>query len=296
MLELQSVRKTFIQQEKKLKTYLHYLFNASFESNKIHGVFGPTGIGKTTLFQILAGFIQPDSGEVLYEGQSLLELSPSQRPIYTIFQDHNLFYHLTAQKNIDLAFSAKVLASEEYKQHKQQLTQFAQLEPVLSLYPYQISGGQKQLVALIRSLLLVHFRKQPLFRSALLIFDEPFNGLDPEASLWVQAMLKKGLDDFPLSLIYSSHDANLRASFSEQIWELKKSASATASADVTATKEAGATPTPLKSAEAAGVRQPYTSDSDRRLASLAGAGTDPSFTEQKTTPEKQTTVEIFRSR
>lgn len=127
---------------------------------------GPSGVGKTTLLMSLAGFIQPKSGEASWRQQDLLSLPPERRPISMLFQDDNLFEHLSVEENIKLG-----LRSDTIKHQLGEAAEQLDITQQLTKMPGQLSGGQRQRVGLIRTLL----RPEPL-----VILDEPFAQLDAE--------------------------------------------------------------------------------------------------------------------
>ena len=125
---------------------------------------GPSGMGKTTLLMALAGFIAPISGSASWLGNDLLALPPEKRPIAMLFQDDNLFEHLSVAQNLRLG-----LTQEAFSEQLPRALSRLGLEDQLSKRPGQLSGGQRQRVGLVRTLL----RPEPL-----VILDEPFAQLD----------------------------------------------------------------------------------------------------------------------
>lgn len=127
---------------------------------------GPSGIGKTTLLMALAGFIKPIAGSARWRDQDLLALPPERRPISMLFQDDNLFEHLSVAQNLRLGLRAETIANT-----LQEAVEQLGLSEQLNKLPGQLSGGQRQRVGLIRTLL----RPEPL-----VILDEPFAELDAD--------------------------------------------------------------------------------------------------------------------
>ncbi|NVK01601.1 MAG: ATP-binding cassette domain-containing protein [Oceanospirillaceae bacterium] len=127
---------------------------------------GPSGMGKTTLLMALAGFIAPISGSASWLGNDLLALPPEKRPIAMLFQDDNLFEHLSVAQNLRLG-----LTQEAFSEQLPRALSRLGLQDQLSKRPGQLSGGQRQRVGLVRTLL----RPEPL-----VILDEPFAQLDAE--------------------------------------------------------------------------------------------------------------------
>lgn len=127
---------------------------------------GPSGIGKTTLLLALAGFIQPVAGTATWKDRDLISLPPERRPISMLFQDDNLFEHLSVGENLKLGLKVDAISASLMPAIEQ-----LGLSDQLDKLPGQLSGGQRQRVGLIRTLL----RPEPL-----IILDEPFAELDAE--------------------------------------------------------------------------------------------------------------------
>lgn len=133
-------------------------------------VIGPSGGGKTTLLHAIAGFEQPEAGSLRFAGQDLLPLAPAQRPVSILFQDHNLFPHLTAAENVGLGLKPSLRLDDGERKRVAAALAEVNLTEFASRRPAELSGGQRQRVALARALL----RGKPL-----MLLDEPFGALDP---------------------------------------------------------------------------------------------------------------------
>jgi thiamine transport system ATP-binding protein len=133
-------------------------------------VIGPSGGGKTTLLHAIAGFEQPEAGSLRFAGQDLLPLAPAQRPVSILFQDHNLFPHLTAAENVALGLKPSLRLDAGERARVAAALAEVNLAELASRRPAELSGGQRQRVALARALL----RGKPL-----MLLDEPFGALDP---------------------------------------------------------------------------------------------------------------------
>lgn len=146
------------------------LFNLDAKKGDIVALIGPSGAGKSTLLAMVAGFLKPDSGQLHIAGQPITTQTPAERPLSILFQDHNLFPHLTVFENIGLGIHPGLKLSREDKDNIMVAASRTGINPYLDRLPEQLSGGQKQRVALARCLI----RQQPL-----LLLDEPFSALDP---------------------------------------------------------------------------------------------------------------------
>ncbi|WP_432470990.1 ATP-binding cassette domain-containing protein [Amphritea sp. HPY] len=141
-------------------------YNFDVQEGQILAIQGRSGVGKTSLFSAIAGFLKPRSGNILWRGESLLKLKIEQRPVSLLFQDINLFEHLSVKENLCLGFSGDA----PYEQLLEAATQL-NVDQQLNKRPGGLSGGQRQRIALIRTLL----RPEPL-----ILLDEPFAELDPK--------------------------------------------------------------------------------------------------------------------
>lgn len=148
----------------------NFEFNLQIEQGSIMALMGPSGSGKSTLLSLVAGFIEPKSGEIMVDGRHVLGVPPHQRPLAMLFQEHNLFSHLTVRQNIGLGLDAGLKLTPEQKQQVLFAAQQVGIEPLLDRLPEQLSGGQRQRVALARCFVQPH----PIW-----LLDEPFSALDP---------------------------------------------------------------------------------------------------------------------
>ncbi|OOE39616.1 MULTISPECIES: thiamine ABC transporter ATP-binding protein [Salinivibrio] len=158
------------------------IFDAKIAPGEIVAVLGPSGAGKSTLLSLIAGLIAPDSGEITIDGKPVTTTPAHQRPLSILFQEHNVFTHLSVFDNmaIGLSPSLKLTASQRDSIH--QAAHAVGLNDYLPRLPGQLSGGQRQRIALGRSIA----RNQPL-----LLLDEPFSALDPALKKDMLALVKR---------------------------------------------------------------------------------------------------------
>lgn len=142
----------------------------SFAAGKITVVMGPSGAGKSTLLSAIAGFLTPVTGRILWDGQDLTALDPGKRPISMLFQDNNLFPHLTAAQNIGLGLRPDLRLSSDQRTAVDQALLSVGLADFADRKPGALSGGQQSRVALARVLVA----DRPL-----VLLDEPFAALGP---------------------------------------------------------------------------------------------------------------------
>tara|TARA_Y100000746_G_scaffold230139_1_gene241167 strand:+ start:1071 stop:1691 length:621 start_codon:yes stop_codon:yes gene_type:complete len=180
----------------------------SFEiTNSTFGVVeGISGIGKTTLLNLIAGLKKPMSGKIILNNKILSNdyefVLPENRNIGYVFQDFALFPHINVKKNI--LFASKNRNSDFYLKVIKKLN----LESHLQKMPHELSGGLMQRVAICRALLM---------EPSLLILDEPFSNLDYENSINVQSILKEYISENKIPCLIVSHNTKLFNEFSELV-------------------------------------------------------------------------------
>lgn len=146
------------------------VYDLSVPRGAVVGMMGPSGGGKTTLLHAIAGFERVAEGAVRFEGQDLTGLPPAKRPVTLLFQDHNLFGHLTAFDNVALGASPRLALDEAGRARVEAALAAVELTGFADRWPSELSGGQRQRVALARALVM---------RRPILLLDEPFGALDP---------------------------------------------------------------------------------------------------------------------
>lgn len=195
------------------------LKNISFEiqENEMVGLLGLSGSGKTTLLKILSGLLQPDSGIYTIESNKAYEKGKRNKMLVNelgvVFQDYNLFMHLTVLDNLVLPYRLRFKKSKEESKKVaiEMLSQFG-LQEHLYKFPNECSGGQQQRIAIARALIL---------NPRVLLIDEPTAALDQENTMIVSELLcdlnKKGL-----TVIVITHDIPFAQSICKRVIELKQ--------------------------------------------------------------------------
>jgi thiamine transport system ATP-binding protein len=145
-------------------------FDLNISQGNIVAILGASGAGKSTLLSLLAGFIHPNTGNIFIAGQAVDKFAPHQRPLAMLFQEHNLFSHLTVQDNIALGLQPSLKLTSQQLSQVVEVSQQVEVDALLTRLPDQLSGGQRQRVALARCFI----QKRPV-----LLLDEPFSALDP---------------------------------------------------------------------------------------------------------------------
>lgn len=146
-------------------------------------VVGASGLGKSTLLNVLCGLLPATAGDVRWRGESVLGLPVARRPFGILFQSHNLFEHLSLEVNLALGLDPSGRLDEAQRTRLEQAARRFDIHTLLQRKPDQLSGGQQQRAALAR----VFLQRKPV-----LLLDEPFSSLDPalrqEGLSWVQDM------------------------------------------------------------------------------------------------------------
>ena len=147
-----------------------FAFDLTIPEGKVTAITGPSGSGKSTLLNLISGFEAADSGTIRIAGEDVTGKLPSERPVASIFQDHNLFAHLDVFTNVALGTSANLRLSATQKQSVHEALKRVGLGGFEKRMPGDLSGGERQRAAIARALV----QNQPL-----ILLDEPFAALDP---------------------------------------------------------------------------------------------------------------------
>lgn len=167
------------------------------EAGETVAVIGPSGAGKSTLLAAIAGFLPLVSGRITWEGRDLSPLSPGDRPISILFQDQNLFPHLTIAENIGLGLNPALRLTAGDRARVEQALERTGLAGLGHRRPGQLSGGQQSRAALARVLL----RARPLF-----LLDEPFSALGPALKAEMLDLVAEIAAETGATVLMVSHD------------------------------------------------------------------------------------------
>ena len=159
-------------------------------------IVGPSGAGKSTLLNLIAGFVLPTQGNIWLNGENHTRSAPYERPVSMLFQENNLFPHLTVQQNLALGLKTSLKLTALEQDQIEQVADAVGLTSFLSRLPNSLSGGQKQRVSLARCLL----RDKPI-----LLLDEPFSALDPELRLDMLNLIDELCHSKNLTLLLVTH-------------------------------------------------------------------------------------------
>ena len=173
-----------------------FQFNFFVKEGEIVTLEGPSGIGKTTLINLIAGFLQPEKGEIYWHKERIDTLDPIERPVSTIFQTDNLFEHLSCFQNVSLAsLSDGKISNSRVEQINNYFLELG-IGNLQSRFPGEISGGQQARVSIVRALLA---------NKPILLLDEPVSSLDERTRFETLEVIKKTALKYNLTLIIVSH-------------------------------------------------------------------------------------------
>ena len=171
-------------------------------------LLGPSGSGKTTLLMAIAGFVQPDSGQLLLDGKPIQHLPPEKRDFGMVFQGYALFPHLTVAENVAFPLRVRHTPKGEIMGRVREALDLVQLGAMAERLPKQLSGGQQQRVALARAL---------VFRPSLMLLDEPLSALDKNLRVSMQDELKNLHQRVGLTFVCVTHDQEEALSLADEV-------------------------------------------------------------------------------
>ena len=207
MLELKNISKKFKDRQ------ILSNFNLTVEENKILAIVGPSGGGKTTLLRMLAGLEKIDSGEIIYNGESLpIDELEKRNLLGFVFQDFQLFPHLTVLENLVLSpIKTMNMAKNDAEKKAIELLEKLGLDKQVNNYPTSLSGGQKQRVALARAMMI---------DPKIIGYDEPTSALDPELRLEVEKLILKNRE-LGITQIVVTHDLQFAENIADSILKVE---------------------------------------------------------------------------
>ncbi len=171
-------------------------------------LLGPSGCGKTTVLRSIGGFLDPDSGDILIEGKSVLKSPPEKRPTSMVFQGYNLWPHMTVYENLAFGLKIRKMKKPEIDKAVSEVLELVRLPAAAQKYPTELSGGQQQRIAVARSLLL---------KPAVLLLDEPFSALDAKLRHEMREELREIQANTGLTMVFVTHDQEEALSISDRI-------------------------------------------------------------------------------
>lgn len=169
---------------------------------------GPSGCGKTTMLRIIAGFLEADSGKVMFEGKDINNLPPHKRQVNTIFQRYQLFPHLNVYENVAFGLRNKRMKEKEISQKVEEMLSLVNLKGFQRRNVSSLSGGQQQRVAIARALAV---------EPRVLLLDEPLAALDLKLRKDMQVELKNIQKRLGITFIFVTHDQQEALSMSDRV-------------------------------------------------------------------------------
>src|SRR5690606_21284821 len=171
-------------------------------------LLGPSGSGKTTLLMALAGFIEPDAGDLLFGARSVVQLPAHKRGVGMVFQSYALFPHMTVSENVGYPLRLRKVSKNDIRARVEQALELVRLPGTGNRRISQLSGGQRQRVALARAI---------VFEPAILLMDEPLSALDKQLREQMQREIRQLHDRLGLTTVYVTHDQREALTMSDRV-------------------------------------------------------------------------------
>jgi putative spermidine/putrescine transport system ATP-binding protein len=178
------------------------------QAGELTCLLGPSGCGKTTTLRMIGGFLHPDHGRIVIDGEDVGRLAPERRPTAMVFQNYALWPHMTVFKNVAFGLRLRKLPKREIQQRVEHILELVGLTHHLHSYPARISGGEQQRVALARALVL---------EPKVLLLDEPLSNLDAKLRVRVREEIREIQQRIGITTVFVTHDQDEALSISDRI-------------------------------------------------------------------------------
>ncbi|MDD2207283.1 MAG: ABC transporter ATP-binding protein [Aminobacterium sp.] len=188
-------------------------FSLNVQEGELVSLLGPSGCGKTTTLRMVGGFLQPNRGEIILEGENITSLPPEKRPTATVFQSYALFPHMDVLENVTYGLKFKKIARKKTLQMGLEMLEKVGLPNAAAKTIDQLSGGEQQRVALARSLIT-----QP----KVLLLDEPLSNLDAKLRIRMRREIRQIQKDFGITALYVTHDQEEALALSDRVVVMEK--------------------------------------------------------------------------
>jgi putative spermidine/putrescine transport system ATP-binding protein len=182
--------------------------NLEVAGGELIALLGPSGCGKSTLLRIISGFVRQSEGQVLFDGQAVDHMSPSQRGVGIVFQNYALFPHMTVSENIAYGLQAHKWPRADIAHRVNAMLELVHMKEFAQRKPRQLSGGQQQRIALARCLAV---------GPKVLLLDEPFGALDKNLRLDMQIEVKRLQRESGITTILVTHDQEEALSMADRV-------------------------------------------------------------------------------
>jgi spermidine/putrescine transport system ATP-binding protein len=176
-------------------------------------LLGSSGCGKTTTLRMVAGFEQPDAGQIVLDGRDLAQVAPHKRPVNTVFQSYALFPFLDVSENVAFGLRYQRASKDDVRRRVGAALELVQMGSMAKRKPHQLSGGQQQRVALARALVL---------EPTVLLLDEPMGALDAKLRKQLQIELRSLQKQVGTTFVYVTHDQDEALTMSDRLAVLDK--------------------------------------------------------------------------
>ena len=186
--------------------------NLDIESGYFYTLLGPSGCGKTTILKLIAGFEQPNEGQIIYKNQSIEKLPANKRRVNTVFQDYALFPHLNVYENIAFGLRLKKFSKQEIDKEVKEALKLVKLTGYEQRHIDEMSGGQKQRVAIARAI---------VNKPEILLLDESLSALDLKLRTEMQYELRELQKRLGITFIFVTHDQEEALALSDYIFVMK---------------------------------------------------------------------------
>jgi len=180
----------------------------SIDSGELFFLLGPSGCGKTTLLRMIAGFIEPTSGRILFDGRDVTRLAPAKRNTGMVFQSYALWPHMTVFANVAFGLGVRKIPRKQREPLVMDALRMVRMDQYARRKPNQLSGGQQQRVALARALVI---------RPDVLLLDEPLSNLDAKLRLEMRSEIRRICKQTGITTIYVTHDQKEALSMADRI-------------------------------------------------------------------------------
>ncbi|MDX2468249.1 MAG: ABC transporter ATP-binding protein [Acidimicrobiia bacterium] len=171
--------------------------NLDIESGEMVAFLGPSGCGKTTTLRMITGLLQPTSGDILFDGESVLEIPTEKRGAVMVFQKHLLFPTMNVAQNVGFGLKMAGVDKAEVNRRVTEILELVELPGLESRKAHELSGGQQQRIALARALVV---------RPQVLLLDEPLANLDANLRITMRQLIRTIQSEMGITAIFVTHD------------------------------------------------------------------------------------------
>ena len=178
------------------------------ESGELFSLLGPSGCGKTTLLRVVAGFVQPTRGRLLFDSDDMTEVPPHQRNIGMVFQDYALFPDRSVFDNVAFGLRTRKVPAAQQKERVGAILERMELSQLADRAPGALSGGQRQRVAMARALVI---------SPRILLLDEPLSALDANLRVELREAIREIQREFRITTLFVTHDQEEALSISDRV-------------------------------------------------------------------------------